>query len=80
MVAVRVINVSTEPHAIGQGTKVSDCTPVINVAKVRDENIWPYRLWKESPECDRNWPDPICKMVNWSSADLEEANGRPYTN
>ena len=46
VVAVRVINVSTEPHAIGQGTKVADCTPVINVAEVRDENIWLGRLYR----------------------------------
>ena len=51
--------------------KVADCTPVINVAEVRDENIWPDRPQEDSRECDRNWPDPICKMVNWSSADLE---------
>ena len=32
---VRVINVSTEPHTIGRGTKVADCTPVVEVAEPR---------------------------------------------
>ena len=73
VVAVKVINVSTEPRTTGRGTKVADCTPVINVVEVKDENIWPHRPRRESLERYRNWPDPICKMVNWSSADLEIA-------
>ena len=39
IVPVRVINVSTEPRTIGHGTKVADCTPVVRVAELRDENI-----------------------------------------
>jgi len=31
IVPVRVINVSTEPRTIGRGTKVADCTPVVQV-------------------------------------------------
>ena len=73
VVAVRVINVHTKPRTIGWGTKVADCTPVINVAEMRDEKIWPDRPRRESLECDRNWSYPICAMVNQSRADLEEA-------
>ena len=69
----RVINVSTEPCTIGQGTEVADCTPVVQVAELRDDNIESDRPQRGSLECSRNWPDPICEMVNQSSVDLEEA-------
>ena len=75
VVPVRVINVSTEPRTIRRGTKVADCTPVIEVAELRDDNVEPDRPQRESPDSVRNWPGPICEMVNWSSVDLEDAQG-----
>ena len=64
IVPVRVINVSTEPRTIKRGTKVADCTPVIEVAELRDDNIEPDRPRRGSPDFVRNWPGPICEMVN----------------
>ncbi len=80
VVAVRMINVSTEPRTIGRGTKVAGCTPVEEVAPVRDENVQPSRPQREPSINNRNWPDPICKMINRSSLELEAPRGRPYTN
>ena len=45
VVAIRVINTRTEPHTIGWGIKVADCTSVINVVDVRDTNVWP--VWPQ---------------------------------
>ena len=56
-----------------RGTKVADCTPVIEVAELRDDNIEPDRPRRGSPEFVRNWPGPIFEMVNRSSVDLEDA-------
>ena len=62
-----------EPHTIGQGMKVADCTPVINAVEVRDTNVRLDRPRRGSPEYVRNWPDPICEIVKRSGVYLEEA-------
>ena len=72
IVLLRVINVRTEPCTIGRGMKVADCTPVVEVAELRDDNIEPDRPRRGSPGSVRNWPDTICEMVNRSSVDLED--------
>ena len=72
VVAIRVINVSVELCTIGRGTKVADCTPVIEVAEVRDKYIRSDRPQGESLTYSRNWSDHICEMVKRSSVDLEK--------
>ena len=44
VVALRGINVHTEPHDIGRGMEVVDCTTVIDATQMRDMNIWSNQL------------------------------------
>ena len=65
VLAVRVINLCTEPHTM----KVAGCNPVTNSVEVRDENIHLDRPQRESREINRNWLDSICEIC--SSVDFE---------
>ena len=40
---------------------VAGCNPVTNIVEVKDENIQPDRLQRESLEIDRKWADSICE-------------------
>ena len=50
IVAVKIINLSSEPHTTGRGTKVAGCIPVVNIAEMTDKNNQPDQPQSKSLE------------------------------